>query len=178
MKRKLLLPVFILIFPLALFCQDLPKPVAPPPAPPALPKLVTYMCFYLPVVSTNSTKTTWNFNGTFTIGLASGINILYSDRFGFSFDIGAAVSTTNGLSKVTNVVFDPGPIFRLRHGYSIITRIALESAGRFGESTVFAKAITSSKTNSLFVALGIPIRFGNNLPASIGATLFFGIAFK
>jgi hypothetical protein len=52
------------------------------------------------------------------------------------------------------------------------------SAGRYGESTVLAKVFTPGKKNCLFVSLGIPIRFGNDLPASIGATFFFGIAFK
>jgi hypothetical protein len=76
------------------------------------------------------------------------------------------------------ILFDPGPIFRFRKGLSLITRVAFETAGRYGFCTVLAKAFSPAKKNSLFVAVGMPVRFGNNLPASIGATFFFGIAFK
>lgn len=164
------MPVLISFMPTGVFCQ------APPPS--SYPKIVTYTCFFLPIVSTSSKTTTWNFSNTFSIGFSTGINILYSDRFGFSYDLGPVITTTNGLSKVSNFIFDPGPIFRFKKGYSLITRIAFETAGRFGESTVLSKVFSPGKKNSLFLSLGIPIRFGNNLPASIGATLFFGIGFK
>jgi hypothetical protein len=142
------------------------------------PKIVEYTSFFLPVVSTNSKTTTWNFSNSFTIGFATGINVLYSDTYGFSFDVSPVITAANGNSKVTNFIFDPGPIFRFKKGFSLITRIAFETAGRYGESTVFSKVFYSGQTTSFFTAVGIPIRFGNNLPPSIGATLFFGLAFK
>jgi hypothetical protein len=142
------------------------------------PKIVTYTSFFLPIVSTNDHATSWNFSTTFSIGFATGINVLYSDRFGFSFDISPVITSSKGTSKVANFIFDPGPIFRFKKGYSLITRMALETAGRYGESTVISKVFTPGKASSLFAALGIPLRFGNNLPASIGATVFFGVAFK
>ena len=173
-RTSLLLLFLVIVIPSDLYCQatDLPAPSS------AYPKIVTYTCFFLPIVSTTSKTTTWNFSNTFSIGFSTGINVLYSDRFGFSYDLGPVITTTGGLSKVSNFIFDPGPIFRFKKGYSLITRIAFETAGRYGESTVLAKVFTPTKKNSLFVSLGIPIRFGNNLPPSIGATLFFGIAFK
>jgi len=144
----------------------------------AYPKTVVYSSFFVPIASASSKTTTWNFSNTFSLGFATGINILYSDRFGFSYDVSPVITTTNGNSKVSNFIFDPGPIFRFRKGFLMITRIAFETAGRFGESTVLTKVFTPQKKNSLFVALGIPIRFGNNLPPSIGASIFFGVAFK
>jgi hypothetical protein len=176
-RSRLLVVILIVLIPAGIFCQT-PDTVRALPVKPAYPVIVAYTCFFLPIVSTNSKTTTWNFSSTFSIGFSTGINILYSDHFGFSFDLGPVITTTNGLSRVSNFIFDPGPIFRLKKGYSIITRLAFETAGRFGESTVLSKVFTPSKKTSLFTALGIPIRFGNNLPASIGATLFFGIAFR
>ncbi|HET7001812.1 MAG TPA: hypothetical protein VFI33_10900 [Puia sp.] len=111
---SILLLVVTLISPACIFCQSVQAPQAPQPSP--YPKIVTYMCFFLPVVSTSSKTTTWNFSGTFSLGVATGINILYSDRFGFSFDLGPVITTTKGLSKVSNFIFDPGPIFRLKKG--------------------------------------------------------------
>jgi len=179
MKLSCRLSLLLIIFsiPLSIFCQNTPAP-NDLPKPPSYPKIAVYMCFALPIVSTNSKITTWNFSNSWTIGVASGINIYFSDKFGFSYDMGPFITTTKGISKVSNFVFDPGPVFRLKNGYSITTRMSFETGGRFGESTVFAKVFTPSKSSSLFVALGIPIRFGNNLPASIGASLFFGIGFK
>ena len=142
------------------------------------PVIATYMCVFVPIVSTTSEKTTWNFSSATSIGLATGINILYTDKFGFSFDLSPVVSTANGTSKVANLIFDPGPIFRLKKGLAIITRVAFETAGRYGESTVISKVFSPSKKTSSILALGIPIRFGNNQPASIGATIFVGIGFK
>jgi hypothetical protein len=149
------------------------------PHAPTYPVIATYMCVFAPIVSTTSKTTTWNFANSTSIGLATGINILYSDKFGFSFDLSPVVtSTKGGTSKVNNFIFDPGPIFRLKKGLAIITRIAFETAGRFGESTVISKVFSPTKNISPILALGIPVRFGNGLPASIGATLFLGIGFK
>jgi hypothetical protein len=175
---KILLPALVILVPFSIFGQNT-DPAQAPPALQVYPKTVVYTCLFLPVVAASGKSTTWNTSsGIFSIGLATGINVLFSDRFGFSFDVSPVITTTKGLSKVSNVIIDPGPVFRLKNGYSLITRIAFETAGRFGESTVLAKAFTPSKKNSLFVAVGIPIRFGNNLPATIGASLFFGIAFR
>ncbi len=153
-------------------------PAQVPAQAPAYPVVVAYTCVFVPIVSTNSKTTTWNFSNTWSIGLATGINILYSDRFGFSFDITPVITTTNGISRVANVIFDPGAIFRLKKGFALITRAAFETAGRFGESTILSKVFSPAKRTSSFIAIGVPLRFGNNLPASIGASLFFGVAFR
>lgn len=179
MKKKshFLLCGLLLFFSNDIFCQVAPPTQTSAPAP-AYPVIVAYTCVFLPIVSTNSKTTTWNFSNTFSIGIATGINILFSDKMGFSFDLTPVVTTTNGTSKVANLIFDPGAIFRLKKGFALITRLAFETAGRFGESTIIAKSFTPKKRSSLFAALGVPLRFGNNLPASIGASFFFGISFR
>jgi len=88
----------IIIMPGGLYCQSTA------PGPSSFPKIVTYSCFFLPIVSTSSKTTTWNSSNTFSIGFAAGINILYSDRFGFSYDMGPVITTTAGLSKVSNSI--------------------------------------------------------------------------
>jgi hypothetical protein len=176
-RSRFLVAILMVLIPACIYCQT-SDTLHVLPAKPAYPVITGYTVFFLPIVSTNSKTTTWNFSNTFTIGLATGINILYSDRFGFSFDLTPVITTTNGTSRVSNLIFDPGPIFRLKKGYSITTRMAFETAGRFGESTVLAKVFTPAKRTSLVAALGIPLRFGNNLPPSIGASVFFGIGFR
>jgi hypothetical protein len=172
MKKKIgfLLLFSLFLIPEIIFCQ---VPKSQP-----YPVVGTYICAFAPIVATSDKMTTWNSSSNFNLGFAIGVNALYSDKFGFSFDLSPVINTTKGVSKVSNVIFDPGPIFRLGKGYSIITRLAFETAGRFGESTVISKVFNPGKSNSLLAALGIPVRFGNNLPATIGATLFFGISFK
>jgi hypothetical protein len=169
MNRFLFL-VLVILFPL-------PSP-AQTPAPTFNPKTIVYTCLFLPIVSTSSKISTWNFSNSFSLGFATGINVLFSERFGFSYDVSPVITTTNGNSRVSNFIFDPGPIFRFNNGFLLIARIAFETAGRFGESTVLTKVFTPQKKNSLFLALGVPLRFGNNLPPSIGVSVFFGIAFK
>ncbi len=170
MNKKRVLIHLLMLCPLLTFSQSSSLLV--------YPKTVVYTSIFVPIVSTNSETTTWNFSTTFTLGFATGINILYSDRFGFSYDVSPVITTTGGNSRVTNFIFDPGPVFRMKKGFLLITRIAFETAGRFGESTVLTKVFTPQKKNSLFVALGIPLRFGNSQPPSIGASVFFGVAFK
>jgi len=51
-------------------------------------------------VNGQSVSPSYNFTYTFSIGFAEGINILYSDRFGFSYDMGPVITTTGGLSKM------------------------------------------------------------------------------
>jgi hypothetical protein len=174
--------VFVLGFLISLSGGIFAQNEMPAPAithPPTYPVIVASMCVFFPIVSTTSKTTTWNFSNATSIGLATGINVLYSDKFGFSFDLAPVVtSTKGGTSKVSNFIFDPGPIFRLKKGLAIITRVAFETAGRFGESTVISKVFSPTKSISPILALGIPVRFGNNLPASIGATIFLGIGFK
>ncbi len=118
-RNRYLFLGFLFSVPAAIFGQSV-SPVNMPPQAPAYPMVVAYTCIFLPIVSTNSKTTTWNFSNTYSIGLATGINILYSDRFGLSFDLTPVVTTTDGTSKVANLIFDPGAIFRLKKGFALI----------------------------------------------------------
>ncbi|MEA5259375.1 hypothetical protein VB264_16370 [Arcicella aquatica] len=141
------------------------------------PKVVGYMSIVHPMVTAYQNETVYNFNNDYTVGFPVGINILKSDRIGFSFEITPFVKVANGNSAVSNMLFHPGIILRYPKGFSINNRLAFETSGRFGYTAVFSKVIVRTKMNNFFVAMPLPLRFGNNKSASIGIGLQMGITF-
>src|SRR5450432_4125504 len=147
----------------------------------AYPKVVGYMSFVIPLVKINKDETTndfENFKNNFAIGFPVGINILYSDKFGFSFEITPTIKAGNGTTKTSNFTFSPGPMFRFSHGFTIILRLAFETSGRYGVTPVFNKIVIRSKTINYFISASLPVRFGNNELPSIGGSLQFGCIFN
>jgi hypothetical protein len=144
---------------------------------PSYPKVVGYLSFIFPLV-TVSTSTTHNFNGTTSVGFPIGINVLYSDKFGFSYEITPTIKAGGGTSKTSNILFDPGTMFRFQHGFTMITRLAFETQGRYGFTPVFNQIYLRSKDVNYFVALSTPVRFGNSLAASVGLNLQIGFIFN
>jgi hypothetical protein len=149
----------------------------------AYPFVKGYLSFIIPMVTINKDETVTEFEKATTIGFPVGLNIYYSDKFGFSFEITPSiqwVDPSNGpaVSKTSNLLFDPGPMFRFRHNFTIITRLAFETQGRYGFTPVFNKVYFQTKAVNYFVALSLPARFGNNQPASIGVNLQFGFTFN
>lgn len=145
------------------------------------PKTVGYFSFILPIVTINKDKISNDFssfkNG-FAIGFPIGVNILYSDKFGFSYEITPTIQTGNGSSKTSKILFDPGAMFRFKHGFTIISRLAFETTGRYGVTPVFNKIIARTKAINYFVAASLPARFGNSELPSIGGNLQFGFIFN
>jgi hypothetical protein len=147
-------------------------------AKPTYPKVVGYLSFIVPIVTINNQATTYNFNGTTSIGFPVGVNVLYSDKFGFSYEFTPTVKSGGGTSKMSNLLFDPGTMFRFQYGFTIITRLAFETAGRYGFTPVFNQVYARSRDVNYFIAFSTPVRFGNNLPASIGLNVQFGFTFN
>ena len=141
------------------------------------PKVVGYLSFILPVVTVSNTTTT-NFKGSTSIGFPTGVNVLYSDRFGFSYEFTPTLKFTKGASKTNDILFDPGPMFRFEHGFTIITRLAFSTSGRYGFTPVFNKVYLRTKDVNYFVALSLPTRFGNSEDASVGLNAQFGFIFN
>jgi hypothetical protein len=143
------------------------------------PKVVGYLSFILPLETLSKGTFTRNFDHqTTTIGFPVGVNVLYSEHFGFSYEFTPTIKATGGSSKVTNVLFDPGTMFRFNHGFTIITRLAFETSGRYGFTPVFNKIYARTKAVNYFVALSLPNRFGNSEPYSIGLNLQVGFIFN
>lgn len=148
---------------------------------PAYPKVVAYLSFVLPLVKINKEETVndfENFSNNFAIGFPTGINILFSEKSGFSFEITPTIKAGNGDSKTSNWTFSPGPMFRLSHGYTIITRLAFETSGRYGFTPVLNKILLRTKPFNYFIAGSLPVRFGNNELPSIGFNLQLGMIFN
>lgn len=145
----------------------------------AYPKVVGYLSFILPLETLSEGNFTPNFSHhTSSIGFPVGVNVLYSDRFGFSYEFTPTVKASGGSSKVSNLLFDPGTMFRFDHGFTIISRLAFETSGRYGFTPVFNQIYARTKDVNYFVALSLPARFGNNEAASLGLNLQIGFIFN
>jgi len=147
-------------------------------APKTYPRAVGYLSFIVPIVAIDKNATTFNFNGTTRIGFPVGVNILYSDHFGFSYEFTPTITATKTSSKMSNLLFDPGTMFRFDHGFTIITRLAFETSGRYGFTPVFNQVYARTKYVNYFIAGSLPARFGNGAPASIGLNVQFGFTFN
>jgi hypothetical protein len=146
-------------------------------AKPVYPRVVGYLSFILPLV-TVSDATTFDFNGTSVIGFPIGVNVLYSDHFGFSYEITPNIHATNSTSKLNDILFDPGTMFRFQHGFTIISRLAFDTNGRYGFTPVFNQVYLRTKDVNYFVAVSVPARFGNGESSSVGLNLQIGFIFN
>ena len=69
-------------------------------------------------------------------------------------------------------------MFRFEHGLTIISRLAFETQGRYGFTPVINQIYARTKDINYFVALSLPARFGNDLPASVGLNFQIGFIFN
>jgi hypothetical protein len=145
--------------------------------PPAYPRITGYFSILNPIGTWTEDGFKSNFGNVYTVGFPFGMNILKSDQFGISFEVAPAIRTEKNISKVNTVLFHPGAMFRFRHGFTFIGRMAFETNGRFGVTPVFNQVIKKGKDANLFVSVPIPVRFGNDQPASISTGLQLGVSF-
>ncbi|MEN9909528.1 MAG: hypothetical protein RLZZ540_2677 [Bacteroidota bacterium] len=141
------------------------------------PKITGYFGILHPLVSINRDETTVNFRDYYAVGFPTGINIWKSEKIGFSFEIVPSIKDDQGVSKVNNLLIHPGVLVALGHGYTFAGRVAFETSGRYGVTPVFNKTIKKNTNSSYFVAVPLPVRFGNDHPASFTLGFQFGIAF-
>jgi hypothetical protein len=87
------------------------------------------------------------------------------------------IRAENGTSKVNNLLFHPGVLFALGKGFTLAGRAAFETSGRYGITPVLNKTVIKNKNSSYFIALPLPVRFGNDKPTSLTIGFQFGIAF-
>lgn len=147
----------------------------------AYPKVVGYVSFILPLetLTLSTGKFDPNFSDhTTTIGFPVGVNVLYSDKFGFSYEFTPNIKASGGSSKMNDILFDPGTMFRFEHGFTFISRLAFDTNGRYGFTPVFNQVYARTKDINYFVALSLPTRFGNSEAASLGLNLQIGFTFN
>ena len=141
------------------------------------PKVTGYFSVIQPVTTWTKAGFLSNFGNIYAVGFPFGVNILKSDEFGVSFEIAPTIRTEKNISKVSTVLFHPGAMFRFKHGFTFIGRMAFESSGRFGVTPVFNQVIKKGKDASLFVSVPVPVRFGNAQPMSVSTGLQLGVSF-
>lgn len=144
---------------------------------PAYPRVAGYFSVVQPIGVWNKDGFTSNFSGAYSIGFPFGLNLLKSDKFGISFEVTPTIRTEKNISKVSSVLFHPGAMFRFPKGFTFLGRLAFETSGRFGFTPVFNQRVIKGKDASMFIAMPLPVRFGNALPASVGAGLQVGVSF-
>jgi len=145
---------------------------------PIYPKVVGYVSFILPLETFSAGTFTHDFDGTTKIGFPIGVNVLYSDKFGFSYEFTPTVKVAPGTNGVSSILFDPGTMFRFEHGFTIITRLAFATDGQYGFTPVFNQIYARTKYVNYFVAGSLPVRFGGGGPATIGVSLQIGFIFN
>jgi hypothetical protein len=141
------------------------------------PKTGGYFSIVHPLVTFDEYKTTTNFTDSYVVGFPTGINITKNEKFGFSLEVVSFIKSSNNSDKVTNVLIHPGIFFRLPKNWNIFTRIAFETAGRYGITPAINKILYKGKNCNVFATVSFPLRFGNNKPVSIGAGFQFGLSF-
>ena len=179
MSRILLFAGLFLCLSLSLFAQTTDSTRAKE----TYPHVKMYLSFIIPWVTINKNTTTYEFQNATTIGFPVGVNVYYRRHFGFSFEITPSVawsqpSGKTGTSKTSNVLIDPGPIFRFDHGFNFVPRLAFETQGRYGFTPVFNKVYLRTRDADYWFSVSLPVRCGNNLPASVGANLQIGFTFN
>lgn len=141
------------------------------------PKITGYVGIMHPIVTFGNGGAHTNFDDAYVGGLPTGINIWKSPKIGFTFEVVPFIRVADGTSKMNNLLFHPGLLVSLGHGFTLANRLAFETSGRYGVTPVLNKIIKKYKDYSYFIALPVPARFGNNQPSTLGIGFQFGVAF-
>lgn len=141
------------------------------------PKIVAYVSIMHPIVTINKQHVSTNFSNYYQVFFPFGINIWKSAKTGFSIELAPGVRAEQGKSKMNNLLIHPGILVSLGKGFVFAGRAAFETSGRYGFTPVFSKTIKKNKGSALYIATPLPIRFGNDLPASFTAGFQVGITF-
>jgi hypothetical protein len=173
-KRALLL--FFSIVSLSIYAQT-PAPAAASAPAHTYPRITGYVGIIHPLVTFGKEGTHTNFDESYTIGMPTGINIWKTPKIGFSFEVVPFIRAENGVSKMNNLLFHPGILTALGKGYTLVGRAAFETSGRYGLTPILNKMVKKNAHSNYFLALPLPVRFGNDRPATFGIGLQFGIGF-
>lgn len=141
------------------------------------PKITGYVGLLHPVVTFGSDKPHYNFDGAYVAGLPTGLNLWKNQHTGFSMEFVPTIRASGGTSRMSNFLFHPGVLFGLGKGWTIAARAAFETSGRYGFTPVLNKVVIKGKHTSMFAAVPVPVRFGNDQPATLTIGFQFGIAF-
>ncbi len=126
------------------------------------PRMVLYQGILHPVVTLSDKAPVYNFNSYYLVGFPLGVNIWKTAKIGYSREVVPFIRAENGVSKLSNVLFHPGLLLGLGNGYTLASRLAFETSGRYGFTPVLNKTFRRPGPVSYFVAVPLPVRFGNS----------------
>lgn len=141
------------------------------------PRITGYVGIVHSIVTFGNEGAHTNFDGAYVGGLPTGINIWKSSKIGFTFEVVPFIRAANGTSKMNNFLFHPGLLISLGRGFTLANRVAFETSGRYGLTSVLNKVIKKYKDYNYFIAVPVAARFGNEQPATLGIGFQFGIGF-
>ncbi len=148
-------------------------------SPPAheYPRMVLYQGIIHPLVTFSKDAPVVNFKTYYQVGFPVGVNIWKTAKLGYSLEVVPFIRAEAGVSRVNNVLFHPGVLLGLGKGFTLASRLAFETAGRYGFTPVLNKVVKRNENTSYFVAVPVPVRFGNDRPTSVTLAFQFGISF-
>ncbi len=166
MKRLFLIPGFLLLSVPSL-CQQTVQ----------YPRVTGYAGIVHSVVTMDRQAVSFNFSSHYSVGMPVGLNLWKTPKTGFSFELVPMLRAENGITKTSGLLIHPGILLNMGHGFTFAGRAAFETSGRFGFTPVLNKTVKKNKSGSFFVAVPLPVRFGNDRSVSFTAGFQFGIAF-
>ena len=141
------------------------------------PRVTGYASVTHPIATWNTDGMSYNLEDNYTVIFPIGLNLMKSERFGFSFELAPSIKADRNSAKVTSILFHPGAVFRFDRGVGLNARLAFDTNGRFGFTPVFTKTVIRRKDHSYAVSLPFPFRFGAEQPFSVGSGLQLGVSF-
>ncbi|MDR6197158.1 hypothetical protein [Siphonobacter sp. SORGH_AS_0500] len=141
------------------------------------PKITGYVGILHPLVSFSEGQVTTNFKNYYQVGFPIGLNLWKSEKVGFSAEFVPFIRAESGQSRMSNFLFHPGALLRFHKGYVVALRAAFETSGRYGFTPVLSKTVIKKESHGYFVALLLPLRFGNNHGVAFTPGFQFGINF-
>jgi len=152
--------------------------------PPAhnYPRTVLYQGILHPIVTVSQDAPVVNFRNFYQVGFPVGVTIWKTAKLGYSLEIVPFIRAEAGVSRMNNVLFHPGMLLGLGNGFTLANRLAFETGGRYGVTPVLNKTFHRSGPAqpgavNYFLAVPLPVRFGNDRPTSVTLGFQFGIAF-
>jgi hypothetical protein len=138
------------------------------------PIFSSYIGIVHPIVTFQGSKTTFNFENSYTVGFPTGIVLRKNNRFAYSFEIIPFIKYQNKSSKVVNILLHPGITFYLKK-INLTPRLAFETMGRYGFSFILSKKIVEVHNKPVNIHLGALFRYGLMQKPSQGIALGFSI---
>lgn len=175
MRKKIKLLIIVLTVSLNAFSQEQQKIENQTSG--TFPEIKGYVGLVHPIYTWSREGNAVNFKYYYTVGNPWGINIWKSKKVGISFEFTPFIRSDVRGSKVSNFLFHPGVLYRLKYDFTLIGRVAYETAGRYGVTPILNKVLIRYPKSNVFAAVLLPVRFENNHAPSYTVAFQFGIGF-